>query len=108
MPSLTQPPNLPCTEATSPSGAEVVFAKPTATDLADANVLVTCVPASGSTFPLGTTTVTCTGVDVSGNVSPSVTFTVKVCALSALHALHSFFVPLTHRLSNALIPLSGV
>jgi hypothetical protein len=32
-------------------------------------VAVTCTPASGSTFPLGTTTVTCTAKDVRGNMA---------------------------------------
>ena len=38
---------------------------------------MTCVPASGSTFPLGVTTVTCTATDVDGNTS-SASFNVTV------------------------------
>jgi hypothetical protein len=38
---------------------------------------VTCTPASGSTFPLGATTVTCSATDTAGNTGSS-TFTVTV------------------------------
>jgi len=39
----------------------------TATDLVDGNVTATCAPPSGSTFPLGTTTVQCSATDLHGN-----------------------------------------
>ncbi len=55
-------------EATGPDGAIVTFTVPTATDNLDGSVPVTCVPASGSTFPVGTTTVDCTATDSAGNV----------------------------------------
>ncbi len=45
--------------------------------MADATVGVACDPASGSTFGIGTTTVTCTATDDSGN-SASTTFAVTV------------------------------
>jgi hypothetical protein len=64
-------------EATGPAGAVVTYANPTATDLVDGPVPVACVPASGSTFPLGDTTVDCTATDSSGN-SASASFTVTV------------------------------
>jgi hypothetical protein len=55
-------------EATSALGAEVGYAdRVAATDVADDDPLVTCIPASGSTFALGTTTVNCTAVDQHGN-----------------------------------------
>jgi hypothetical protein len=50
----------------------------TATDNLDAAPTVTCNPASGSFFPLGATTVTCTAADASGNPSAPVTFQVTV------------------------------
>lgn len=53
-------------EATGPAGATAAFT-PTANDDVDGTVPVTCVPASGSTFPVGVTTVTCTATDSSGN-----------------------------------------
>jgi len=49
----------------------------TATDLVDGSVAVTCSPASGSTFPLGTTTVQCTATDAHNNTAHG-SFTVKV------------------------------
>ena len=58
------------------SGAAVTFA-PTATDYEDGPVAVLCTPPSGSVFPIGSTTVTCTASDTSGNHTQS-TFTVTV------------------------------
>ena len=60
-------------EATGPGGAVVSYSSPTANEGAP----VICAPASGSTFPLGPTTVTCTATDVAGNTA-TVTFTVTV------------------------------
>jgi len=56
-------------------GAVVTFTS-TVTDNCP-GATVTCDPASGSTFPVGTTTVTCTAVDASGN-DATCTFTVTV------------------------------
>lgn len=63
--------------ATSVSGAIVTFATPTVTDNASAAPEVSCTPASGSTFAIGTTTVTCTATDASGN-SASASFDVMI------------------------------
>ena len=52
-----------------PSGAAVSFATPTATDVVDPSPAVGCSPASGFTFPVGTTDVTCTATDGNGNAS---------------------------------------
>lgn len=60
-PTLVIPGNM-TVEATSANGAVVVFVA-TATDDIDASPLVSCTPASGSTFPLGTTTVSCSASD---------------------------------------------
>ena len=38
-------------------------------DLVDGTVSVTCTPASGASFPLGKTTVTCTATDAHGNTA---------------------------------------
>lgn len=54
--TLTCPPNQNV-PATSPSGAVVNYPPPTTSGTCGT---VTCTPASGSTFPVGTTTVTCT------------------------------------------------
>jgi hypothetical protein len=53
-------------EATSASGAVATF-DATATDDVDGPVPVTASPASGSTFPLGNTTVNLTATDAAGN-----------------------------------------
>jgi hypothetical protein len=41
-------------------------------------VMTTCTPASGSFFPVGTTTVTCIATDAAGNMSPPCQFNVTV------------------------------
>jgi hypothetical protein len=64
------------TNATSSSGAAVTYSV-SATDPDDALASLKCAPASGSTFPIGTTTVTCTAADTHGNTSTA-TFTVHV------------------------------
>ncbi len=63
-------------EATSAAGATVSFTV-SATDNKDGTVPVTTSSASGSTFPLGTTTVTATATDAAGNTATQ-TFTVTV------------------------------
>ena len=55
-------------EATGPDGAHVPFTA-TATDDKDPSPSISCTPAAGSLFPLGTTTVTCTATDYVGNPS---------------------------------------
>lgn len=62
-------------EATGPSGAVATFA-PTASDAVGATV--TAAPVSGSTFALGTTTVTVNAADAAGNVATPKAFTVTV------------------------------
>ena len=52
-----------------PAGATLTYTPPTATDVVDASPSVSCSPSSGSTVPVGDTTVTCTAVDDSGNSS---------------------------------------
>ena len=64
-------------EATGPSGAVVTYASPTATDLVDPHPTITATPPSGSTFPLGTTTVTVKATDQAGNTA-SAQFIVNV------------------------------
>ena len=52
------------------TGAVVTWELPSASD-ASGVADVTCLPTSGSTFPLGDTTVTCTATDLLGNASTS-------------------------------------
>ncbi len=63
-------------EATGPEGAVVIFTA-VATDIPHPEPAVTCLPASGSTFQLGPTTVTCTATDTADYTGESV-FTVTV------------------------------
>ncbi len=63
-------------EATSGAGAVVSYALATATDVVGL-ASITYSIASGSTFAIGTTTITVTATDVWGNVSTK-TFTIKV------------------------------
>jgi hypothetical protein len=64
-------------QATGPSGAVATFVAPTASDAVSGSVPVACAPASGSTFPVGVTTVTCSASDTAGNAA-SASFTVTV------------------------------
>jgi hypothetical protein len=63
-------------EATSPNGAVATFTS-SAADAGGRATYVTCVPQSGSTFPMGTTTVTCSSTD-RYNYTGSRSFPVKV------------------------------
>jgi len=54
-------------DATGPADTVVQYPAPTATDNAPGAVSISCSPASGSSFVVGDTTVTCTATDVSGN-----------------------------------------
>ena len=62
---------------TDAAGMVVEFVDPTATDDVDPAPNVGCLPASGTLFPVGTTTVTCTATDADGN-STSATFAVAI------------------------------
>jgi hypothetical protein len=73
-PVVTCPANMQVAP-TSPNGATVTYVA-SASDACGLNSFA-CVPASGSTFPMGTTTVTCTAVNAAGG-SASCSFTVTV------------------------------
>ena len=62
----------------SASGATVTYTLSTATDNVDGTDAVSCTPASGSMFALGTTTVTCNAHDAAGNNATPTTFKVIV------------------------------
>jgi hypothetical protein len=52
-----------------PDGRVVTFSDPNAFDAVSGRVAVTCAPASGSMFPVGTTHVECSAADAAGNRS---------------------------------------
>ena len=72
-------------DATSPAGAVVTYDAPVATDPDDATPPpVSCTPASGATFAIGQSTVTCTATDPDDSNSPvSTSFTVTVQGAAA-------------------------
>jgi hypothetical protein len=74
-PTLTTPGPISVV-ASGPSGAVVTYGV-TASDYAGTSIEPSCAPSSGTTFPIGLTTVSCTAVDSRG-VSASATFDVIV------------------------------
>ncbi|HQR35494.1 MAG TPA: ExeM/NucH family extracellular endonuclease [Blastocatellia bacterium] len=74
-PTITCPAN----QAAGTLGGAVIvnYPAPTASDNCS-GVTTTCTPASGSSFPVGVTTVSCTAKDASNNMSQACTFTVTV------------------------------
>src|SRR5262249_24537359 len=76
-PSINGAPGDRAIEATSAAGAFVSWVPPTATDAVDGAVAVSCVPASGTVFPIGATRATCAAVDSHGNQTAS-HFTITV------------------------------
>jgi hypothetical protein len=94
------------TEATSASGAEVTYTA-SADDLVDGDVAVQCTPASGSTFALGTTLVTCTATDTRGNLA-SDSFTVTVVdstppQILSVDATPAVLWPPNHQMVNVTV-----
>ena len=79
-PTLNLPANI-TVDATSPAGAVVVYSV-SATDIVSGAVSVNCSKLSGSTFPIGTTAVTCSATDAANNTVNG-TFTVLVQAAAA-------------------------
>ena len=91
-PTITVPATITI-DATSPAGAPLNYVV-TATDTVDPYPTVNCAPATGSTFPMGTTVVNCTAIDASGN-SATANFTVIVTAplgqiLNLIASVNSF------------------
>lgn len=85
-PVLSFAPQDQVAEATGASGAAVAYDVPTATDNLDPAVDVDCAPASGSTFAIGPTTVTCVASDDAGNSSSgSFTVTITEPVLGRMH-----------------------
>ncbi len=84
----TQPPAITCPSnvfvGTTGNSTVVNYAAPTASDNCP-GVTTTCVPASGSSFPVGVTTVTCTAKDaVNNTASCSFAVTVNKLTVAAL------------------------
>jgi predicted dienelactone hydrolase len=86
--------------ATGPTGATVSYSA-TATDDVDPHPQLTCAPASGARFAIGTTTVSCTATDARGNRATK-TFTVTVLGAGAQVANLLADVIGAHNVSPAL------
>ena len=114
-PVITLPTNLVAgvlnVSATTKTSAEDVTYTVTANDAVDGPVTPICTPASGSTFLLGDTTVTCTATDKSSNTATA-TFTVDVTldttpvavtlATSAANPTNLAEIPMTATFSKAV------
>jgi HYR domain len=68
-PTLTGMPADQSLTTGDPTGTTITYVPPGVTDVADAAPTVSCAPATGFHVGLGTTTVTCTAVDASGNTA---------------------------------------
>lgn len=100
-PTLTLPSDITA-EATSSAGAVVTY-----TATADENATVVCNPASGSTFPLGTTTVNCSATNIL-NQTTTGSFHVTVVdttppTITSLAASPSNLWPDNHKLVNVTL-----
>jgi YVTN family beta-propeller protein/uncharacterized repeat protein (TIGR03803 family) len=77
-PSLSNVPAGVVAEATSADGARVAFDSPTAIDIVDGFVTVTCAPQSTTVFAMGGTPVTCTATDTRENTASAAFFVTVV------------------------------
>ncbi len=83
-PTISNVPGDITESTTDPTGTIVSYTKPTATDLVDGAVNVTCSMEPGDKFPVGPTTVSCSAQDSRGNAATSVSFTVTVTLTDAV------------------------
>lgn len=81
--ALSNVPSSFSVNATSPAGATVSYTAPTATDEDGPAPTVSCAPASGTTFAIGTTTVTCSATAGDTNSPVTASFTVTVNGAAA-------------------------
>jgi len=66
-PTVTVPADIEA-HATGIDGAQVFYSVELASDLVDGDIVPTCNPQSGAVFPIGSTVVTCSARDSSGNL----------------------------------------
>ncbi len=76
-PVVTVPSSIDGVVATGPGGAKVTYSGVSAKDTVSGVLTPTCDKPSGSTFPVGKTTVTCSATDTAGNKG-SASFTITV------------------------------
>lgn len=100
-PTLNVPANI-SVEATSAAGNVVTFSA-SASDLVAGSVPATCIPASGSTFPVGTTSVTCSATDNNSNTATG-SFNVAVNDTTApVISPHANMIVETHKGIGAIV-----
>jgi uncharacterized protein YegL len=110
-PSLTVPGPV-TVEAAAASGAAATYAAPIAADALSGVAATSCTPASGSLFPLGTTTVACASTDNAGNTSTA-SFAVTVAdttapEIGAVTPSVSSLWPVNHRMISVAINASAI
>jgi uncharacterized repeat protein (TIGR01451 family) len=104
-PSLTLP-NTVTANASSSSGTQVSY-NVTASDTVDPHPIIACMPASGSTFAVGTTVVNCTATDLAGNKA-SGKFNVNVIVAGMDDLALGMIAPLVVQTGKNLSYLIGV
>jgi hypothetical protein len=85
----------------SVSGAPVVYTTPASHDNVDGDGVAICLPASGSNFPVGATTVNCSATDAAGNTATT-SFTVTVTYVAPPPAItrSGFYAPVKSGLND--------
>ena len=84
-------------EATSPAGAAISYATPSAADAVDASVTVVCAPIAGTVVGFTPVTVTCTATDDAGNsASTSAAFAAVDTTAPSIGALPNLTQPGTN------------
>jgi hypothetical protein len=95
-------------EATSSSGAAVTYFSPATSDAVDGSGVAACSAASGTTFALGNTTVTCNASDANNNISTPSTFLVQVVdTTSPVIAAHADVAVTTNNTLGSIVTYSS-
>jgi hypothetical protein len=103
-PDVACPGNILRSNDLNQCGAVVNFPLPIPTDLCSAVTNVTCTPAPGAFFPVGTTTVQCTATDAAGNTGRcSFTVTVRDAQLPTITCPSDILVTNAHNASTSLV-----
>ncbi|MBI1224885.1 MAG: HYR domain-containing protein [Bacteroidetes bacterium] len=76
-PTITCPADISMANDPGNCSAVVTWAAPTAVDNCSGNITITCIPPSGTEFPVGDSTVVCIAEDLAGNMD-TCTFVVSV------------------------------
>jgi len=95
-------------EATSAAGATASYTSPSTSDAVDGAGVATCLPASGTFFAFGNTTVTCNATDSNGNDATPSTFVVHVIDTTApVIAAHGTVTVTTNNTLGSIVTYSA-